>query len=422
MQVSIAPEHHGFLRFLWVSDVNEAHPKIVIKRMTRAMFGVTSSPFLLGGTLQHHNSKCEEEDPEIVKKLLESFYVDDFNSGEENVDQAFEWYLKSKKILSDGGFTLRKWSSNCKELLELIRKNEPDATNITHTEEVKKSPVMQKSCLVIQLLFFGLDILLSLQRNYQQQWRSVIKVIASVYDPIGFISPFIIPMKILFQDLCSEKEDWDSPLSAEHLKRWRNWIAELSKVQEIRVPRFCLVNHVTSTELHSFSDVSIKAFAAAVYLRLESEDNVSTTLVASKTRVAPLKQQSLPRLELLGALISSRLASAVERAVSSCIIINSVYCWTDSIIALFWIKGVDKEFKQFLENRVAGIRKKTDTSSWNHIAGKDNPSDLPTRGLQLGELLENDTGGMDPAGFHCLRTAGHSLYLSLNQQLKQLLK
>ena len=102
LQVSIAPEHRDFLCFLWVSDVNEAHPKIVIKRMTRTMFVVTSSPFVLGGTLQHHISKYEEEDPEIVKKLLESFYVDDFNSGEENVDLAFELYLKSKKILSDG--------------------------------------------------------------------------------------------------------------------------------------------------------------------------------------------------------------------------------------------------------------------------------------------------------------------------------
>ena len=203
-------------------------------------------------------------------------------------------------------------------------------------------------------------------------------MIAGVYDPIGFISLFFIPMKILFQNLCSEKEDWDPPLSAGRLKRWRSWIAELSKVQEVRVPRFCSVNHVTSVKLYSFSDASIKAFAAAVYLRLESEENMSTTLVAPKTRVAPLKQQSLPRLEPLGALISSRLPSAVERAVSSCIIINSVYCWTDSIAALFWIKGVDKEFKQFVENRVAGIEKKTDTSLWNHIAGKDNPSDLPT--------------------------------------------
>ena len=144
---------------------------------------------------------------------------------------------------------------------------------------------------------------------------------------------------------------------------------------------------MTSIELHSFSDTSIKAFAAAVYLRVESEDNVSTTLVTFKPRVAPLEQQSLPRLELLGALISSILASAVERAVSSCIIINSVYCWTNSITALFWIKGVDKDFKQFVENRVAGIRKRR---SWNHIGGKDNPSDLPKRGLQLGELLESD--------------------------------
>ena len=102
LQVAIASEHRDFLRFLWVSDVNEAHPKIVIKRMTRPMFGVTSSPFILRGTLQYHISRYEEEDTEIVKKLLESFYVDDFNSGEESVEQAFELYLKSKKIISDG--------------------------------------------------------------------------------------------------------------------------------------------------------------------------------------------------------------------------------------------------------------------------------------------------------------------------------
>ena len=74
--------------------------------MNRAMFGVTSSPLLLGGTLQHHISKYEEEDPETVKKLFESLFVDDLNSGEESVGQAFELYLKSKKILSDRGFTL----------------------------------------------------------------------------------------------------------------------------------------------------------------------------------------------------------------------------------------------------------------------------------------------------------------------------
>ena len=255
LQVSIAPEHRDFLRFLWVSDVNEAHPKIVIKRMTRAMFGVTSSPFLLGGTLQHHISKYEEEDPEIVKKLLESFYVDDFNSGEENVDQAFELYIKSKKILSDGGFTLRKWSSDSNDLSELIRKYEPDATTITNTEESQEESSYAEIMLghpnqdtqaegeqkVLGLLWntkedtlvFRFGYLINLAKELLPTKRSLIKVIASVYDPIGFISQFIIPMKILFHDLCSEKEDWDSPLSAEHLKRWKNWITELSKVQEV---------------------------------------------------------------------------------------------------------------------------------------------------------------------------------------------
>ena len=205
------------------------------------MFGVTSSPFLLGGTLQHHISKYEEEDPEIVKKLLESFYVDDFNSGEEYVDQAFELYLKSKKILSDGGFTLRKWSSNSKELLELIRKIEPDATNIINMEESQEESIYAEIMLghpnqdtqvegeqkVLGLLWntkedalvFWFGHLIKLAKELPATKHSVIKVIASVYDPIGFISPFVIPMKILLQDLCSEKEDWDSPLSAEHLKR-----------------------------------------------------------------------------------------------------------------------------------------------------------------------------------------------------------
>ena len=195
-----------FCAFLWVSDVNEAHPKIVIKRMTRAMFGVTSSPFLLGGTLQHHISKYEEEDPDIVKKLLESFYVDDFNSGEENVDQAFELYLKSKKILSDGGFTLRKWSSNSKELLELIRKNEPDATNIINTEESPEESSYAEIMIghpnqdmqaegeqkVLGLLWntkedtlvFRFGHLIKLAKELPATKHSLIKVIASVYDPI----------------------------------------------------------------------------------------------------------------------------------------------------------------------------------------------------------------------------------------------
>ena len=96
---------------------------------------------------------------------------------------------------------------------------------------------------------FRFGHLIKLVKELPSTKRSVIKVIASVYDPIGFIPPFVIPMKILSQDLCFEKEDWDSPLSAEHLTRWRNWIAELSKVQDVRVPRFYLVNHVTSFAL-----------------------------------------------------------------------------------------------------------------------------------------------------------------------------
>ena len=155
--------------------------------MTRAMFGVTSSPFLLGGTLQHHLSKYEDEDPEIVKKLLESFYVDDFKSGEENVDQASDLSclvirIKTRKIMLGHPYQDTQTEGEQK-VLRLFWNTKEDT------------------------LVFRFGHLIKLAKELPATKRSVIKVIVSVYDPIGFISPFVIPMKILFQDLCSEKED-----------------------------------------------------------------------------------------------------------------------------------------------------------------------------------------------------------------------
>ena len=141
---------------------------------------------------------------------------------------------------------------------------------------------------------------------------------------------------------------------------------------------------MSSVELHCFSDASEKAYAAVVYLRSTYEDGrIEVNLVASKTRVAPLKKQSIPGLELLGATILLRLAKAVQNVSPQKL--ESVY-WVDSMIVLSWIKNV-KPWNQYVMNRVQEIREHTTTESWKFCPGNQNPADNPSRGMTASELV-----------------------------------
>ena len=135
--------------------------------------------------------------------------------------------------------------------------------------------------------------------------RSVLTLSAKIFDPIGLLTPFTISMKILFQDLCIEKVNWNESLEGEALAKWNSFINDLNTLKNIRVPR-CYANSsltqstVCSYQIHGFSDASERAYAAVVYLRTEfSNGETQVHIVTSKTRVAPIQRQSIPRLELL---------------------------------------------------------------------------------------------------------------------------
>ena len=155
---------------------------------------------------------------------------------------------------------------------------------------------------------------------------SILKLSARVFDPLGFVSPFIVKVKILFQELCADKSSWDDELPSEMKQRWSALINELEVLQNVRVPRcyFSFPSAKRRIELHAFSDVSQKAYAAAVYIRRVVNDHVETTLICSKSRVSLLKLQTIPRLELLGALILACLMNTVLNAISKIITINVI--------------------------------------------------------------------------------------------------
>ena len=147
-----------------------------------------------------------------------------------------------------------------------------------------------------------------------------------------------------------------------------------------------------SATLHGFGDASKGAY----YLYIETEDGYRTSLVASKSRVTPSSPMSIPRLKLLAALILARLISSIQEALVKVLNLKEIFCWTDSITVFYWIQS-NKEFKQFVQNRIEEIHKLTDVKSWRHCPGVENPTDVGSRGCLASELVDDSLWWEGPA-------------------------
>ena len=229
--------------------------------------------------------------------------------------------------------------------------------------------------------------------------RSVLKLSAKIFDPLGFLSAFTILLKTLFQGLCADNVNWDDSVTGNVLKSWNEIMKDLSSLQSIRIPRcyFAISNNPLVFELHGFSDASCKAYAAVVYLRtVYVYGGCDIQLVASKTRVVPVKKQSIPSLELLGAVILARLVNCIRKAITSLPVVPKVILWTDSYTVLCWIRN-SRAWKTYVKNRVNEIRDLTNVTEWKFCPGERNPADLPSRGCKASELLGCETWWNGPA-------------------------
>ena len=219
--------------------------------------------------------------------------------------------------------------------------------------------------------------------------RSVLKASAKLFDPIGLLSPVIIGVKILFQMLCKEGVSWDQELEGPLLTKWKLFTRGLETLSQIKVPRYYHIHQHTpvTLQIHGFSDASDRAYAAVIYLRtVYNNGMVSTCILTSKTRVAPMKKQTTPRLELLGATILSRLVHNVQKVLP---IQPQVYCWTDSLTVLCWIKN-HHQWKQYVQIQVEEICKWVDRDNWRFCPGTENPADIPSRSCTSHELKSSE--------------------------------
>ena len=401
LQIALADKDKDSVRFLWMHGppTKDCDNELRIMRMSRVVFGVSPSPFLLAATIRKHIEQYEAAQPKAVKALQESLYVDDLISSSCDVEEAYSVTTGAKNILSAAGMNLCKWATNSPELKSKWAENGFEQA----TEPVTCGNVLKVLGLVWKPeedhFVFDLNGLLDILKDKQNTKRSVLQTSARIFDPIGFLTPFTIRVKHLFQQLWERGIGWDDQLPPDLAKEWNQWCSELPRLHLVAIPRWYHIEiqpNMQSLELHVYCDASEKAYSAVAYMQGKNQDGeIVTSFVASKSRVAPLKKLTLPRLELMGALIGARLGNNLLKSLK--MEKNQLKLWTDSMITLHWVRSSAHKWKPFVQNRVTEIQNLTNPESWSHINGKNNPADLPTRGQSVDNLIQSQLWWNGPA-------------------------
>ncbi|XP_055916401.1 uncharacterized protein LOC129949150 [Eupeodes corollae] len=384
-QIMVSFPDRYFQLILWREQKSSP---IKVFKMNTVTFGTASAPYLAIKVLKKLADDESQNFPEGAKVVREDMYVDDLISGADSIEEAKRKQHEAKQLLASAGFNLRKWTSNSKALLEDIaaEDRELDFELPFNTSNHVKT---------LGIKWFPLDDYFSFQ-NLQVSpeditKRSMLSTIAKLFDPLGWISPCIITAKLMMQRLWEHGCDWDDPIPTPLKTEWEAFQRELPLIERLRIPRWIAKSPSNkAVQLHGFCDASMKAFGAVVYIRvLDTDDRILTSLLLSKTKVAPSQRTiTLPRLELCGAVLLSQLLSYTKDILA--IPDVDIYAWTDLMIALAWIQASPAKWTTFVSNRVSEIQRLIQIDSWGHVATLHNPADLAIRGVFPAELESLD--------------------------------
>ena len=221
--------------------------------------------------------------------------------------------------------------------------------------------------------------------------RGILSVMSSIYDPLGFVAPILLPVKIILQDLCRKRLTWDDPIPEDCLLKWKKWLFDLPHLEKFNIDR-CIKpmnkDEIVSCELHHFCDASEVGYGAVVYLRLVTvSGNIYIAFIMGKSRAAPLKTMTIPRLELTAATLSVRLDRIVR--------IEMDFDITRSAVLKF-IRNKDKRFHTMVANRIAMIHDGSEVTSWRHVKSNLNPADDASRGMSVESIIGRSRWSMGP--------------------------
>ncbi|XP_046632214.1 uncharacterized protein LOC124311889 [Daphnia pulicaria] len=374
-QVQVPEHQQSLLRFIWREPGSTEDPQTF--QMTVHVFGAVSSPTSCIYALRRTAEDFGPQYPGAAEKVLKNIYVDNYLDSANTEAEAIAQRQEVTDLLKHGGFNMVQWMSSSRPVLTSV--NQADRARAL---DITTDPLPVERTLGIlwdcqhDAFMFNSNTRLDVKTK-----RQVLQEIASIFDPLGFLVPIVMVAKILMQDIWRSGVEWDDQLPQALLDVWKRWVADLPAISTLKIPR-CFRRSTLPSEyqLHVFTDASELGFAACVFLRASySESHVGLTLIMAKSRVAPLRQLSIPRLELQGAVLGAQLCATVIKDLGP--IASAVYYWCDSQTVLQWIHSKTCKYHAFVAHRVTDILDKSEATQWRHIPGEHNPADDGSRGV-----------------------------------------
>ncbi|XP_077974180.1 uncharacterized protein LOC120329794 [Styela clava] len=387
-QVKVSEPHRDFLRFLWWRNGDVSQP-VACFRMTSFLFGTICSPSCANFALKRTAEDNKEDFSEsTVTAVYDAFYVDDFLDSKPNAEEAIDHVKNVRNLVSKGGFEITKWVSNDRAVLLSIPE-EHRAKDVKGLDlSVDDLPVEKALGMIWDVEQDTLCFRVK-HKDKPATKRGLLSTINSIFDPLGFGQPVLQPMKVLIQDLCRKKFDWDDPIPPELKKEWLKWLSDLPKLKNFNVPR-CYTpkdfGKIIDIQLHHFSDASEKSYGAVSYIRITNTyGQVHCAIISGKTRLVPLNGSTILRLELCAATISAKNDAFLKKELK--LPISASYFWTDSTTVLRYLANTDKVFKTFVANRVNLIKETSEIEQWRYVPSQLNPADVASRGLSVDAFL-----------------------------------
>lgn len=380
-QVKIVQQHRDFQRLLW--RFNEYDP-IMEYRITTVIDGTASASFLATRALNKLAEDQSKNYPEASRIILEDFYVDNLASGCNTVEKAKSIQKDLVKVMDSGKMHLRQWYSNNESVLEEIPEQDQH-DSVTLVELVKKS-IKTLGIYWNQVEDTFQFRVTPMSGKNQLTKRELLSDISKLFDPIGWLSPSTLKAKIFMQSLWELKKlSWDDNVPEAKMEEWRKYRKQLHLLEGIKIPRWIGSNDVVKFQVHSFGDASVSAYAAVSFSRIVQSDGlIIVRNLSSKTKVAPIKTITIPKLELCGSLLVARLSHKVEQSLK----VERVekFYYSDNQTVLAWIKAHPNHYNTFVANRITEIQMLSDVHSWFFVSTDDNPADCASRGIFPNEL------------------------------------
>ncbi|XP_023236884.1 uncharacterized protein LOC111635960 isoform X2 [Centruroides sculpturatus] len=338
-QILIEPSQRDLLRIVWKNEEDEMPVTYRLKTVT---YGTASAPFLAVRTLKQLAHDEAASYPLASKTILRDVYMDDIVSGEQDFDAALELQSQLCNMLSTCGMTLHKWNSNSMKLM-----NSSSPENKEHCFSSSAEPTVKTLGIIWKPVEDQFIFKVSIPEKLLYTKREVLSVIARLYDPLGLLAPVIIRAKIFLQKLWLSKLNWEDTLPENLNYEWVNFVSSLKALDDLKITRYILTDPLQRAVLLGYADASESAYGAVVYMHCIKEDGAGKTrLIASKSRVAPLKVITIPRLELSACLVLSQLIKKVRSCLR--MDIAEVILHTDSTIAIAWINTPAYRLKTFI--------------------------------------------------------------------------